>query len=115
MVTAKWHDTDTGESGVETCGSDSPAFEILYPYSTQAEAVAACAAKYKSVGDSSETFSCQPEASYTLVKAFAEGHIQPSGWRSEIDDRTWRIKQIKKSLTPDSGLTIDISCDAGSE
>ncbi|WP_017045804.1 MULTISPECIES: hypothetical protein [Vibrio] len=46
------------------------------------------------------------------MKAFAEGHVKPEGWRSEISDRTWCIKQITKQLTPRSGLSIDIDCES---
>lgn len=110
---AKWNNPETGESGVEQSGTGEPAFQIIYPFPTQEEAQKAAQAKAKTLTSGSETFTVTPNATHTLVKAFAEGYIQPQGWRTEISDQTWCIKQITKKLTPSSGLGISISCDSG--
>ncbi|MBY7994804.1 late control protein D [Vibrio fluvialis] len=109
---AKWHNPETGETGVVSSGTGDPAFQILYQYPTEKEAQAAADAKAKTLTDGSDTFSFSTEATHQLVKAFAEGHVKLQGWRSEISDRNWCIKQITKKLAPSSGLAIDISCDS---
>lgn len=111
-VIAKWQNAETGENGVERAGSGEPAFEISYPYPTQAEALAAAKAKADSLSKSSDSFNLTTEATHKLIKAFAEGHIEPKGWRSEISDRKWNIKQIDKKLSKGGGLTISISSEA---
>lgn len=111
-VVAKWHNAETGENGIETSGAGEPSFEIVYPFPTQEEAKAAAEAKARGLTTGSDTFSVTTEATHKLVKAFAEGHIKPAGWRSEISDRNWCIKQITKKLVPGTGVTIGISCES---
>ncbi len=111
---AKWQNPNTGETGVVRSGTGEPAFQILYQYPTKEEAQAAADAKAKTLTDGSDTFGFSTEATHQLVKAFAEGHVKPEGWRSEISDRNWCIKQITKQLTPRSGLSIDIECESAS-
>jgi len=112
-VTANWHDTDTGEMGVVKEGDSEPTFKIVYTYPTEAEATAAAKAKFNKVSSGSKSFSVTTEASYELVKAFAEGYIQPNGFRSEISNNTWCIKQTCKKLSLGAGLIISISSESG--
>ncbi|MGY2573767.1 contractile injection system protein, VgrG/Pvc8 family [Vibrio sp. C8] len=109
---AKWQNPSTGETGVVRSGSGEPSFQILYQYPSQEEAQAAADAKAKALSEGADTFSFSTEATHQLVKAFAEGHVKPEGWRSEVSGRNWCIKQITKQLTPRSGLSIDIDCES---
>ena len=110
---AKWHNVETGKTGVERAGSGEPVFEIIYPFPNQAEAIAAVKAKSKQVKSGSDTFTCSPVISVPLLSAFAEGHLKAVGWRPEIADVTWRIKTVTKSLSKSSGLLISFDCDSG--
>lgn len=108
---AKWQNPSTGETGVVRSGSGEPSFQILYQYPSAEEAQAAADAKAKTLTEGADTFSFSTEATHNLVKAFAEGYVKPEGWRSEISDRNWCIKQITKSLSPNNGLNVNISCE----
>lgn len=84
-------------------------FQIVYPYPTRLEAIAAFKVKQADMNSSSSTFSVTVPANYERVKAFAEGHVSASGWRDEITSVIWKIKRISKKFSPDNGFTILVS------
>lgn len=112
---AKWHNEETGKTGVVRHGEGAPAFEILYVYKTKAEAEAAVKSRSASISATSKTFNCVTEANLDLLNVFAEGHLHARGWRPEISDVTWRIKTVTKTLTPSNGITIKFDCDNGAK
>ncbi|NAX21017.1 contractile injection system protein, VgrG/Pvc8 family [Vibrio sp. V39_P1S14PM300] len=112
---AKWHNADTGKMGTERYGSGEPVFEIVYTYPNQEEAAAAVRSRGKEITSGSDTFTCTTEATPSLLKAFAEGHLKPVGFRPEISDKTWRIKTVVKNLRKKGGITVTFDCDDGAK
>ncbi|MHC6527641.1 contractile injection system protein, VgrG/Pvc8 family [Vibrio proteolyticus] len=110
---AKWHNADTGKMGIERYGVGEPVFEMAYTYPNQKEAAAAVRSRGKEISSSSDTFTCTTEATPSLLKAFAEGHIKPVGFRPDISDKTWRIKTVVKNLRKSGGISVTFNCDNG--
>lgn len=112
---AKWHNKETGKKGTVREGTGDPAFQIVYVYPNEDEAKAAVKARANSVKSGSETFTCSMAADQGLLQAFAEGHIQPVGFRDEISSKLWRLKKLTKMLSKSGGMTISFECDLGAK
>lgn len=110
---AKWHNLETGESGVCKSGSGEPAYEILYVYPNKQEAQAGANAQAKKIASGSEKFSCDLPADHQLLNLFAEGMISVTDFHRDAINKKWKVKTINKRVVPQQGITVSISCESG--
>ncbi|MFV0645187.1 MAG: contractile injection system protein, VgrG/Pvc8 family [Sphingomonadaceae bacterium] len=131
-VTAKWHDRKAAEQktsqsakprkeGTEikkskakekpaaTAGSDENAKVLTRIFASEAEANRAAEAEWAKIQ--------RAPRSLRLSLAFGRpelGAAQPVtlvGWRPEISDQNWLIKDVTHSLDPGNGLTSSLDCE----
>ncbi len=99
---AKWRDQKKAKRATQKTGS-KPYKMLKRIYGTKEDAKAAANAEWKRIQRSG--------AEFDLDLAFGDAIIYPgqkaslSGWKTEIDDHSWRISEANHSISPNGFLT----------
>jgi len=109
-VKAPWQDSQTGQLTEVLAGEDSTVKTLSKSYPTQSEALNAARSELQRLARGKATFSL------TLVigrpDMITETPVKLSGYKNQIDQQKWVVKQITHTLN-DSGLTTALELENG--